>query len=152
MHICWLEKQPAKFFSGRAPLLINIWQNGIFTSERRQTNERVNGLWLSNEGGGALSFLSQPFVNIVHKGKISTLTWVIEVGSDLQGHLEVTMASRGHQNGYYPAFDQLSGLEVSSHLAKNRYICFYSMLDGRWFPALNSGRTQGILNSIDWPS
>ena len=73
-------------------MLINIWQNGIFTSERRQTNERVNGLWLSNEGGGALSFLSQPFVNIVHKGKISTLTWVIEVGSDLQGHLEVTMA------------------------------------------------------------
>ena len=80
----------------------------VFTSERRQANERVNGLWLSNEGGGALSFLSQPFVNIVHKGQISTGTWVIEateykneVGSDLQDHLEVTMASRGHQNGYF---------------------------------------------------
>ena len=27
----------------------------IFTCERRQANERVNGLWLSNEGGGALA-------------------------------------------------------------------------------------------------
>ena len=31
----------------------------------------------------------------------------------------------------YPAFDQLSGPEVSGHLAKNRYVCFYSLLDGR---------------------
>ena len=79
-------------------------QSFFFTSERRQANERVNGLWSSNEGGGALSFLSQPFVNIVHKGQKRTGTWVIEateVGSDLQGHFEVTMASRGHQNGYY---------------------------------------------------
>ena len=30
----------------------------------------------------------------------------------------------------YPAFDQLSGPEVSGHLAKNRYVCFYSLLDG----------------------
>ena len=31
----------------------------------------------------------------------------------------------------YPAFDQLSGPEVSGHLAKSRYVCFYSLLDGR---------------------
>ena len=31
----------------------------------------------------------------------------------------------------YPAFDQNSGPEVSGHLAKNRYVCFYSLLDGR---------------------
>ena len=43
---------------------------------------------------------------------------------------------------HYPAFDQLSGPKVRGHLAKN--VCFYSLLDGRWFPALNSGRTQGI--------
>ena len=30
----------------------------------------------------------------------------------------------------YPAFDQLSGPEVSGHLAKNRYVCFYALLDG----------------------
>ena len=27
----------------------------------------------------------------------------------------------------YPAFDQLSESEVSGHLAKNRYVCFYSL-------------------------
>ena len=37
--------------------------------------------------------------------------------------------------------------EVSNHLSKNKYICFYSLLDGRWFPALNSGRTQGTYDN-----
>ena len=54
------------------------------------------------------------------------------------GSLTLTISQRA-----YPAFDQLSGPEVSGHLAKNRYVCFYSLLDGHWFPALNSGRTQG---------
>ena len=35
------------------------------------------------------------------------------------------------EQAYYPAFDQLSGPEVSGHLAKNRYVCFYCLLDGR---------------------
>ena len=34
------------------------------------------------------------------------------------------------EQAYYPAFDQLSGPEGSGHLAKNRYVCFYALLDG----------------------
>ena len=30
--------------------------------------ERVNGLWLSNAGGGAVNLLSRTFVNIAHRG------------------------------------------------------------------------------------
>ena len=29
--------------------------------------ERVNGLWLSNAGGGAVNLLSRTFVNIAHR-------------------------------------------------------------------------------------
>ena len=34
----------------------------------------VDGLWLSNEGGSALNFLSQPFVNIARRGQNSIAT------------------------------------------------------------------------------
>ena len=48
---------------------------------------------------------------------------------------------------FYPAFAQLSGPEVSGHLAKNRYVCFYSLLDGpeSW---ANAGYPESSLSAL----
>ena len=50
--------------------------HSLFTSEQKAAflrasalgAERVNGLWLSNAGGGAVNLLSRTFVNIAHRG------------------------------------------------------------------------------------
>ena len=88
------DYEPADRQIGEGGVLI------IFTSERRQANERVNGLWLSNEGGGAVNFLSRTFVNIAPWGPKDDATWIIQANElkldircDLWGHLEASMAS-----------------------------------------------------------
>ena len=40
--------------------------------------ERVNGLWSSNEGRGAVNFLSRTLVNIVPGGSKDDAIWIIE--------------------------------------------------------------------------
>ena len=76
--------------------------------------------------------------------------WCDACSTPHEAREKVIYLCNGWERGKYPAFDQLSGPEVSGHLAKNRYVSFYSLLDGRWFPALNSGRTQGIAKSKNW--
>ena len=51
----------------------------------------------------------------------------------------------------YPAVDQNSGPEISSHLAGSRNKHIYSSVDGRLLPALKAGQTQGIKSfSLDY--
>ena len=49
--------------------------------------ERVNGLWLSNAGGGAVNLLSRTFVNIAHRGYEDDGTWSLEYRNGYEEHI-----------------------------------------------------------------
>ena len=113
-----IPPQPPTQPSAR-PSSLRAFRMKVFSSELEQCGER-------ERGGRRDKLIFEHFQTPLSPPSPAALhrVWCVRPG-------QVLTQARTFPSISYPAFDQLSGPEVSGHLAKNEYICFYSLLDGR---------------------